>query len=168
MEDKIDLRWRKSSYSGNGGGNCVEVAADGRVVVRDSQDRAGKVLRFPSAAWRKFADQVKRSLALDPALRISHRFTAALAFPATGAARTLVLRAPAYSCSANGRGVWGGKDGASGETWNRPQFLPRVRGALSAFPDLIPLPGAGVSGIWDEQSSHRGCGALRTAACTGG
>ena len=66
MEDKIDLRWRKSSYSGNGGGNCVEVAVDGRVMVRDSQDRAGTVLRFPSAEWRKFADQVKRSLALDP------------------------------------------------------------------------------------------------------
>jgi Domain of unknown function (DUF397) len=66
MEDKIDLRWRKSSYSGNGGGNCVEVAALGRVLVRDSQDRAGTVLRLPSAAWRKFADQVKRSLALDP------------------------------------------------------------------------------------------------------
>ena len=68
MEDKIDLRWRKSSYSGNGGGNCVEVAAGGRVLVRDSQDRAGTVLRFPPAAWRRFADQVKRSLALDPAL----------------------------------------------------------------------------------------------------
>jgi hypothetical protein len=66
MEDKINLRWRKSSYSGNGGGNCIEVAAVGRVMVRDSQDRAGTVLRFPSAAWRKFADQVKRSLAPDP------------------------------------------------------------------------------------------------------
>ena len=68
MEDKIDLRWRKSSYSGNGGGNCVEVSVGGRVMVRDSQDRAGTVLRFPPFAWRKFADQVKRSLALDPAL----------------------------------------------------------------------------------------------------
>ena len=48
MEDKIDLRWRKSSYSGNGGGNCVEVAAGGRVLVRDSQDHAGTVLRFPA------------------------------------------------------------------------------------------------------------------------
>jgi hypothetical protein len=64
MEDKIDLRWRKSSYSGNGGGNCVEVAADGRILVRDSQDRAGTVLRFPPAAWRRFAVRVKRSLAL--------------------------------------------------------------------------------------------------------
>jgi long-subunit acyl-CoA synthetase (AMP-forming) len=86
MEDKINRRWRTSSYSGNGGGNCVEVAAGGRVLVRDSQDRAGTVLRFPPAAWREFADQVKRSLALDPALRVYHsaRFT--------GAARTLVFR----------------------------------------------------------------------------
>jgi hypothetical protein len=68
MEDKIDLRWRKSSHSGNGGGNCVEVAAGDRILVRDSQDRAGTVLRFPSAAWHRFADRVKRSLALDPAL----------------------------------------------------------------------------------------------------
>ncbi len=66
MEDKIDLRWRKSSYSGNGGGNCVEVAVAGQVLVRDSQDRAGRVLRFSPVAWRRFADQVKRSLALDP------------------------------------------------------------------------------------------------------
>jgi hypothetical protein len=88
MENKIDLRWRKSSYSGNGGGNCVEVGVGGRVMVRDSQDRAGTVLRFPPFAWRKFADQVKRSLALDPALRVSHRFIAALAFSATGPART--------------------------------------------------------------------------------
>ena len=74
MEDKIDLRWRKSSYSGNGGGNCVEVATHGRVLVRDSQDRAGTVLRFPPAAWRRFADQVKCSLALHP--RLGHIPTA--------------------------------------------------------------------------------------------
>lgn len=92
MEDKINLRWRKSSYSGNGGGNCVEVAADGRILVRDSQDRAGTVLRFPSVAWREFADQVKRSLGLDSALRVPHRFTTVLAFPVTGAACTLVPR----------------------------------------------------------------------------
>ena len=72
MEDKIDLRWRKSSYSGNGGGNCVEVAAGGRVLVRDSRDRVGTVvLRFPPVAWRRFADRVKRSLALD--IRVSRR-----------------------------------------------------------------------------------------------
>jgi hypothetical protein len=114
MEDKIDLRWRKSSYSGNGGGNCVEVAVDGRVMVRDSQDRAGTVLRFPSAAWRKFADQVKRSLALDPRLaRIPPLYRSAR-FPAywPGAHPCALRLCPL--CSANGRGVWGGRDGASG------------------------------------------------------
>jgi Domain of unknown function (DUF397) len=65
MEDKIDLRWRKSSYSGNGGGSCIEVADQAaRVLVRDTkQDATGPVLRFTPAAWRRFADEVKRSLA---------------------------------------------------------------------------------------------------------
>ena len=76
MEDKIDLRWRKSSYSGNGGGKSIEAPADWRDLVRDSQDRAGTVLRFSPAAWREFADQVKRSLGLGPALRVPHRFAA--------------------------------------------------------------------------------------------
>lgn len=68
MEDKIGICWRKSSYSGNGGGNCVEVAGRGsRVLVRDTkQDGAGPMLRFSPAAWRRFAEQVKRSLASDP------------------------------------------------------------------------------------------------------
>jgi Domain of unknown function (DUF397) len=69
MEDKIDPRWRKSSYSGNGGGNCVEIAAHGgMILVRDTKDRGhGPVHRFTPAAWRRFADLVKRSLTLDPA-----------------------------------------------------------------------------------------------------
>src|SRR5271155_4261638 len=59
-----DLNWRKSSYSGNGGGECVEIGASpGAVVVRDTTDRTGPVLRFTPAAWRRFADQVKQSLA---------------------------------------------------------------------------------------------------------
>jgi len=67
MEDNVDPRWRKSSYSGNGGGDCVEVAGQAsRVLVRDTkQDGAGPALRFTPAAWRRFADQVKRSLASD-------------------------------------------------------------------------------------------------------
>ena len=61
--EAIDPRWRKASYSDNGG-NCVEVGADAvRVLVRDTQDRRGPVLRFTPGAWRRFADRVKRSLA---------------------------------------------------------------------------------------------------------
>jgi hypothetical protein len=58
-----DLNWRKSSYSGNGGGECVEVGKADRVLVRDTQDRAGPVLVFSVATWERFADQVKRLLA---------------------------------------------------------------------------------------------------------
>jgi len=61
-----DRAWRTSSYSG-GQGNCVEVADHGKgVLVRDTKDRTGPVLRFSPAAWRRFAGQVKRSLAPDP------------------------------------------------------------------------------------------------------
>jgi len=66
MEDKIDPRWRKSSFSGNGGGSCVEVGDQAAsVLVRDTKNRSGAVLRFTTDAWRRFADQVKRSLATD-------------------------------------------------------------------------------------------------------
>ncbi|MGI5211477.1 DUF397 domain-containing protein [Plantactinospora sp. CA-290183] len=48
--------WRKSSRSGDSGGNCVEVADNlpGRVLVRDSKDRAGGTLTFASDSWRAF------------------------------------------------------------------------------------------------------------------
>jgi hypothetical protein len=51
------LKWIKSSYSGNGG--CVEVAAIGHVLIRDTKDRGGPVLAFRPETWRRFADQVK-------------------------------------------------------------------------------------------------------------
>ena len=63
--EEADLKWRKASYSSNGGSDCVEVAdsAD-RVLVRDTKDHAiGPVLRFSPDVWRRFASQVKRSLA---------------------------------------------------------------------------------------------------------
>ncbi len=57
------MNWRKSSYSGQSGGNCVEVADhESRVLVRDTKDNQGPMLKFSPDAWRKFADQVKRSL----------------------------------------------------------------------------------------------------------
>jgi len=54
-----DLAWRKSSYS-VAGAQCVEVApAAGRVLVRDSKDPGGPVLRFSAAAWRAFTAAVR-------------------------------------------------------------------------------------------------------------
>ena len=61
MEDNLDQRWRKSSYSGNGGGNCVEVGQADGVLVRDTTDRTGPVLAFSADAWQRFAATVKRS-----------------------------------------------------------------------------------------------------------
>jgi hypothetical protein len=46
-----------------GGGWQPGAACRCGVPVRDTQDRTGPVLRFGPAAWRRFAGQVKRSLA---------------------------------------------------------------------------------------------------------
>jgi hypothetical protein len=52
--------WRKSSYSGNNGGNCVEVAAlPGAVAVRDSKDPDGGMLVFSPEEWRAFLDAAR-------------------------------------------------------------------------------------------------------------
>jgi hypothetical protein len=60
MEDNIKPGWRTSSYTGNGGGNCVEVGDAVRMImVRDTKDRSGPALRFSQAAWRRFAGPVK-------------------------------------------------------------------------------------------------------------
>ena len=59
----VDLsvaRWRKSSFSGGGGSNCIEVADAGHTIaVRDSTDTLGPVLFFRQHAWRQFAAKVK-------------------------------------------------------------------------------------------------------------
>lgn len=54
--------WRKSSYSGNEAGSCVEVtdAHPAGVPVRDSKDPHGPALVFPDAAWAAFIGAVKR------------------------------------------------------------------------------------------------------------
>jgi len=68
--EAIDLRWRKSSYSDNGG-ECIEVGhSAGRVMVRDTKDRQGPTLRFTPDAWRRFAKQLK-SLASDTLATLS-------------------------------------------------------------------------------------------------
>jgi Domain of unknown function (DUF397) len=55
-----DLRWRKSSYSGNGG-NCVEVASGrpGVVAVRDSKNPDGPVLSFSPDEWERFISRLR-------------------------------------------------------------------------------------------------------------
>ncbi|NSC23122.1 DUF397 domain-containing protein [Streptomyces albus subsp. chlorinus] len=48
--------WRKSSYSGNESGSCLEVADGHRttVPVRDSKNPQGPALVFRSTAWSAF------------------------------------------------------------------------------------------------------------------
>jgi len=47
--------WFKSTFSGDSGGNCVEVAVlAGGVAVRDSKDPAGPALIFTVAEWLAF------------------------------------------------------------------------------------------------------------------
>ena len=73
MEDTVDHRWRKSSYSGNGGSDCIEVGGRGnRVLVRDTKNRTGPVLEITPGAWRRFAGQVKRSLSRDRPVLAGH------------------------------------------------------------------------------------------------
>ncbi|MBD0844613.1 DUF397 domain-containing protein [Streptomyces sp. TRM68416] len=53
--------WRKSSYSGNESGSCVEVL-DGYpsgVPVRDSKAPDGPALIFPAPGWSSFVAAVK-------------------------------------------------------------------------------------------------------------
>jgi hypothetical protein len=52
---EVALDWRKSSHSGSEGGDCVEVASCPHTVhVRDSKDPQGPALSFSPAAWEQF------------------------------------------------------------------------------------------------------------------
>ena len=54
----MESNWRKSSYSGDNGGECVEVASAEAVLVRDTADRGGPVLVFTAEAWRAFTTAI--------------------------------------------------------------------------------------------------------------
>ncbi|MGA5816604.1 DUF397 domain-containing protein [Kitasatospora sp. NPDC094028] len=78
-----DANWRKSSYSGSEGGNCVEVASalpvtwrkssasnpndncvefgqlDSAIAVRDSKDPNGPALTFTADGWQAFVAGVQ-------------------------------------------------------------------------------------------------------------
>ncbi len=55
----MDSNWRKSNHSGSNGGECVEVATTGAVLVRDTADRGGPMLRFTADAWRAFTAAIR-------------------------------------------------------------------------------------------------------------
>ncbi|MEU0400500.1 DUF397 domain-containing protein [Streptomyces sp. NPDC006197] len=58
--DLTTVTWRKSSYSNEDGGECLEVADHlPHVPVRDSKNPAGPVLAFEAAAWSSFVTGVK-------------------------------------------------------------------------------------------------------------
>ncbi|MFI6226164.1 DUF397 domain-containing protein [Micromonospora echinospora] len=61
MPDLTKARWHKSSYSGDNGGACVEVATNlpGIVAVRDSKDPAGPALTFFPTDWNTFIRATK-------------------------------------------------------------------------------------------------------------
>ncbi|MFE1878564.1 DUF397 domain-containing protein [Streptomyces diastatochromogenes] len=60
--DLSTVTWRKSSYSNQDGGNCLEVADNvpSLVPVRDSKAPSQGALLFEAGAWGAFVDGVKR------------------------------------------------------------------------------------------------------------
>lgn len=50
------VQWRKSSYSGDQGGSCVEIAEtpSATIAVRDSKNPAGPILTIAPAAFATF------------------------------------------------------------------------------------------------------------------
>ncbi|MGH3813996.1 MAG: DUF397 domain-containing protein [Pseudonocardiaceae bacterium] len=60
-DELAHARWTKSSRSGTGGGNCVEVARlnDGHRAVRDSKNPTGPALIFAPAEWAAFTARTR-------------------------------------------------------------------------------------------------------------
>ncbi|SFD26184.1 DUF397 domain-containing protein [Streptomyces aidingensis] len=60
MKPTRDGLWRKSSYSGDNNGACLEVRDDvsGAVPVRDSKMPHAAHLIFPDMAWQSFVNFV--------------------------------------------------------------------------------------------------------------
>lgn len=64
MESNDVDPWRKSTYSSNGGGNCVEVGQrDGSIMVRDTKDAGqGPVIKISPAEFRSLVARVMMGL----------------------------------------------------------------------------------------------------------
>lgn len=52
------LKWRRSSASAEG--NCVEVAFSENILVRDSKDSEGSLLKFPAGDWNIFLHSISQ------------------------------------------------------------------------------------------------------------
>jgi hypothetical protein len=59
--DLTSAEWQKSSYSGNNGGQCVEVARNlpGVVAVRDSKNPAEAALLLTHGQWQSFLNKAR-------------------------------------------------------------------------------------------------------------
>ena len=59
MTDLTGAVWRKSTRSGDNGGDCVEVATNlpGIVAVRDSKDPRARCSTFTPQAWAGFISE---------------------------------------------------------------------------------------------------------------
>ena len=54
------MNWRKSSFSADTGGECVEAASDaGVILVRDTANRGGGTLAFGADAWAAFLTSIR-------------------------------------------------------------------------------------------------------------
>ena len=53
------MDWRKPSFSGANGGDCVEVATANGVAVRDTTDRDGVTLVFTAESWQEFTRRLR-------------------------------------------------------------------------------------------------------------
>jgi hypothetical protein len=53
------MDWRKSSYSGANGGQCVEAASGDGVLVRDTGNRDSVTLAFTPLAWATFVARLR-------------------------------------------------------------------------------------------------------------
>jgi hypothetical protein len=54
-----DLQWRKARRSVNNGA-CVEVAPVSRqILIRDSTDRSGPVIRYSQRSWCILVEEIK-------------------------------------------------------------------------------------------------------------
>jgi hypothetical protein len=58
-KELANARWRKSSYSGNTGGDCVEIAdTTPHIAIRDSKNPGGAVLTVSRAHFEDFINSL--------------------------------------------------------------------------------------------------------------